>query len=62
MGPCKSFRSKMATGRIENGDANGNVNVAFTTLSPTANRAIRIAPKRKQMYAAQLELTVVAKR
>ncbi|MEE8306812.1 MAG: DUF4384 domain-containing protein, partial [Gammaproteobacteria bacterium] len=46
---------------IEGRDADGKVNVAFTTLSATATRAIRIAPKRKQMYAAALELSVVAK-
>ncbi len=46
---------------IEGRDANGNVNVAFTTLSPTATRAIRIAPKRKQMHAAKLELNVIGK-
>jgi hypothetical protein len=46
---------------IEGRDADGKVNVAFTTLSATATRAIRIAPKRKQMYAAAVELSVVAK-
>ena len=46
---------------LEGRDSNGNVNVAFTTLSPTATRAIRFAPKRKQMHAAKLELNVVGK-
>ena len=46
---------------IEGRDADGNITVAFTTLSPTATRAIRIAPKREKMYAAFLEIYVVGK-
>lgn len=46
---------------LEGRDANGNITVEFTTLSASATRAIRIAPKREQMYAAKLELVVVGK-
>jgi hypothetical protein len=46
---------------IEGRDADGNITVAFATLSPTATRAIRIAPKREEMYAAKLELDVIGK-
>ena len=50
-----NFHEQTTDGR----DADGNITVEFTTLSPTATRAIRIAPKRKQMVAAELELTVI---
>jgi hypothetical protein len=46
---------------LEGRDANGNITVAFTTLSPVATRAIKFAPKREQMYAAKLELNIVGK-
>ena len=42
-------------------DENGNVNVTFTTLSHTATRAIRVAPRKAEMYAVKLEVSVVAK-
>jgi hypothetical protein len=37
----------------------GNINVDFTSMSHTATRAIRVAPRKKEMYAAQLEISVV---
>ena len=46
---------------LEGRDADGNITVAFTTLSASATRAIRIAPKREKMYAAKVELNVVGK-
>jgi len=52
-----NFREQALDGR----DANGNITVEFTTLSASATRAIRIAPKREQMYAAKLELVVIGK-
>jgi hypothetical protein len=46
---------------LDERDVNGNINVDFASLSHTATRALRVAPKKKEMYAAQLELMVVAK-
>jgi len=46
---------------LDERDENGNVNVTFTTLSKTATRAIRVAPRKAEMYAVMLELAVVAK-
>jgi hypothetical protein len=40
-------------------DRDGNINVDFTSMSHTATRAIRVAPRKKEMYAAQLEINVV---
>jgi hypothetical protein len=44
---------------LDERDTNGNINVDFTSMSHTATRAIRVAPRKKEMYAAQLEITVV---
>lgn len=44
---------------LDERDANGHINVDFTTMSHTATRAIRVAPRKKETYAAQLEITVV---
>lgn len=46
---------------LDERDVNGNINVDFASLSHTATRALRVAPKKKEMYAAQLELMIVAK-
>ena len=45
---------------LDDRDANGNVNVSFTTLSHTATRAIRVAPRKADMYAVMQEISVVA--
>jgi hypothetical protein len=47
------------TQTLDERDKNGNVNVTFTTLSHTATRAIRVAPRKATMHAAMLELSVV---
>lgn len=44
---------------LDGRDENGNIDVAFTTLSHTATRAIRVAPRKREMYAMTLELSVV---
>lgn len=46
---------------LDERDENGNVNVTFTTLSHTATRAIRVAPRKAEMYAVMRELSVVTK-
>ena len=46
---------------LDDRDANGNVNVTFTTLSHTATRAIRVAPRKEEMYAVVYEISVVGK-
>jgi len=46
---------------LDERDADGNVNVEFTSLSHVATRAIKVAPRKKEMRAEQIELTVVAK-
>jgi len=49
------------TQTLDDRDSNGNVNVTFTTLSHTATRAIRVAPRKAEMYAVSMELSVIAK-
>lgn len=44
---------------LDQRDKDGNINVVFTSMSRVATRAIRVAPRKKEMYAAQLEITVV---
>ena len=44
---------------LDERDVNGNVNVEFTSLSHVATRAIRISPRKKEMYAAYIDLMVV---
>ena len=44
---------------LDERDRNGNINVDFTSMSHSATRAIQVAPARKEMYAARLEITVV---
>ncbi len=46
---------------LDDRDENGNINVTFTKLSQMATRAIRVALRKADMYAAMLELSVVAK-
>jgi hypothetical protein len=46
---------------LDDRDANGNVNVTFTTLSHMATRAIRVAPRKEEMYAVVHEISVVGK-
>jgi len=46
---------------LDDRDENGNINVTFTKLSQMATRAIRVAPRKADMYAAMLELSVVAR-
>jgi hypothetical protein len=50
-----NFYAKTLDGR----DENGIINVDFTPMSHAATRAIKVAPKKKQMYASQLEIDVV---
>lgn len=44
---------------LDERDIDGKINVDFTSMSHSATRAIRVAPKKKEMYAALLEITVV---
>jgi hypothetical protein len=45
---------------VEGRDPAGHINLDFVSLSHTATRAIRIAPRKKDIYAARLELQIVA--
>lgn len=45
---------------LDDRDANGNVNVTFTTVSHAATRAIRVAARKKGTHAVMQEVTVVA--
>ena len=44
---------------VDDRDEAGHIKVDFPSLSHTATRAIRIAPRKKDIYAAQLELQIV---
>jgi hypothetical protein len=44
---------------VEDRDESGHIKVDFPQLSHTATRAIRVAPRQKDIYAAQLELQIV---
>ena len=46
---------------VDNRDENGNIKVDFSTLSPTATRAIRIAPRNSETFSAELEMQIVGK-
>jgi hypothetical protein len=46
---------------LDDRDAEGNVNVTFTTMSHSATRAIRVAPRKADMYAVALEVEVTGK-
>ena len=45
---------------VDDRDAAGHIKLDFPSLSHTATRAIRVAPRKKDIYAAQLELQIVA--
>jgi hypothetical protein len=45
---------------VDDRDEAGHIKLDFPSLSHTATRAIRIAPRKKDIYAAQLELQIVA--
>jgi len=44
---------------VEDRDESGHIKVDFPQLSHTATRAIRVAPRQKDIYAAQLDLQIV---
>jgi hypothetical protein len=44
---------------VEDRDEAGHIKVDFPQLSHTATRAIRVAPRRQDIYAAQLELQIL---
>ncbi len=44
---------------LDQRDSDGNINVDFTSMSRVATRAIRVAPRKKDMYAARLEISVI---
>jgi hypothetical protein len=43
---------------LDNRDEKGKINADFSSLSHTATRAIRIAPRKNETYGAQLELQI----
>jgi metacaspase-1 len=45
---------------LDNRDENGNITVDFPELSHGATRALRLAPRKRDTYASQLELDIVA--
>jgi len=45
---------------VDDRDEAGHIKVDFPSLSHTATRAIRVAPRKKDIYAAQLEVRIVA--
>lgn len=45
---------------VDDRDEAGHIKVDFAALSHTATRAIRVAPRTKDIYAAQLEVQIVA--
>jgi metacaspase-1 len=45
---------------VDDRDPAGNIKVDFPSLSHTATRAIQVAPRNKDIYAAQLDLQIVA--
>jgi metacaspase-1 len=47
---------------LEDRDENGNITADFSTLSHTATRAIRVAPKKNEMHSAQIDLQIVEAR
>jgi len=46
---------------VDSRDENGNFKMDFSSLSPNATRAIRIAPRHSEIYAAELEMQIVGK-
>ena len=45
---------------VDNRDENGNIKVDFSTLSPVSTRAIRVAPRNKEIFSAELDVQVIA--
>lgn len=45
---------------LDDRDESGHITADFSSLSHTATRAIRVAPKKNDTYAAQMELDIVA--
>jgi len=45
---------------VEDRDADGHIKLDFVSLSHNATRAIVVAPRKSQIYAAQLDLQIVA--
>jgi hypothetical protein len=45
---------------VDDRDEAGHIKVDFASLSHTATRAIVVAPRKKEIYATQLDLQVVA--
>jgi metacaspase-1 len=45
---------------VEGRDAAGHIKLDFVSLSHNATRAIRVAPRKSEIYAAQLDLQIVA--
>jgi len=45
---------------VDDRDQNGHIKVDFASLSHTATRAIRVAPRRRDIYAGQVEVDIVA--
>jgi metacaspase-1 len=45
---------------VDDRDEAGHIKLDFPSMSHTATRAIRVAPRKKDIYAAQLELQIVA--
>jgi hypothetical protein len=45
---------------LDERDEKGNINADFSSLSHSATRAIRIAPRKSETYSAQLELQITA--
>jgi hypothetical protein len=46
---------------LDDRNENGDIDAVLSTLSHTATRAIRVAPRRQEMYAVHMELTIIAK-
>jgi hypothetical protein len=45
---------------LDNRDEKGNITVDFPSLSHGATRALRLAPRKRDNYASQLEVEIVA--
>ena len=45
---------------LDNRDENGNINADFATLSHSATRAIRVAPRKSESYGGQVEMQIEA--
>jgi hypothetical protein len=43
---------------LDERDADGSINVELATMSHTATRAINVAPRKKEMYAAKIDVDV----